>query len=122
MMSKLAIALYDAEAARVVVVTGRAMRAFSGSVEVADHSRVRVGESTDDFSRLLRERQNFSRPTIAALDSSTLWVGGDPIDATDAYRLGLVNQLARMRPKVSTPLPPNARQTGNIDDSHRICC
>ena len=86
MMSELATALDDAEAlpeARVAVITGHGMRVFSAGGEITDHSRERVGESIDDFSRLLRKLQNFSLSTIAALNGATLGGGHELAVACD---------------------------------------
>ena len=68
---------------RTVVITGQGMRVFSAGVEIADHSPEMVEQSIEDFAVLLRKLQDFSLPTIAALNGATLGGGFELATACD---------------------------------------
>lgn len=78
MMTELIAALDFAESHthdRAVLIMGSIPGVFSGGVEIADHSRERVGELMADFSRVLRRLGAMSLPTVAALNGTTLGGG-----------------------------------------------
>ncbi|MFT3821227.1 MAG: enoyl-CoA hydratase/isomerase family protein [Rubrivivax sp.] len=78
MMAEIGAALDEAAArpeVRVLVLTGRGQRVFSGGVEIADHGAERIGALMQDFGRLLRRLTAFPLPTVAALNGAALGGG-----------------------------------------------
>jgi len=65
---------------RVVALTGAGIRAFSSGVDIADHTRDRVGPMLDAFH--------------GAHNAAHLILTGETIDARRAHAIGLVNEVA----------------------------
>jgi cyclohexa-1,5-dienecarbonyl-CoA hydratase len=69
---------------RVVALTGAGIRAFSSGVDIADHTRDRVGPMLDAFHGVFRALIDLGRPMIAVVRGAALGGGCELVAFADA--------------------------------------
>lgn len=69
---------------RVVALTGAGIRAFSSGVDIADHTKDRVGSMLDAFHGVFRALMELGRPTIAVVRGAALGGGCELVAFADA--------------------------------------
>jgi cyclohexa-1,5-dienecarbonyl-CoA hydratase len=69
---------------RVVAITGAGIRAFSSGVDIADHTRDRVGPMLDAFHGVFRALIDLGRPLVAVVRGAALGGGCELVAFADA--------------------------------------